>query len=119
MLEIAICVIEHVCGRDAHTFVTDMLTLQSVKSMTTVLGGTFVATARRISSGVAGIDSLGSVAPHAAARNARSVAGEVFSPGTGFVKGCGVRGEQRDCEKVSATACVRPVALFSETAGSS
>ena len=103
----AVCMVCRVFGPDGH----DLLALQSVKSMTTALGGIFEATAWRAPPGVAGVDTFGPVDPHAAALRARSVAGDVVPPGISLVKACGVLGGQRD----SAVTGVRSVTLCSAT----
>jgi len=60
--------------------------------MKTALAVSIEATARGASFGDTGVDTLGSVGPHRAALNARSVAGDVVSPGIGLVNVCGVLG---------------------------
>lgn len=92
--------------------------VQSVKSMTSAPGGTFGATTQEVSAGVAAVDDFGPVDPHFAALNARSVAGEVISPGVGLVRTCDVFGEDRSCEGGSISGCAGVVSLGSEGVGS-
>jgi hypothetical protein len=110
--------VENVCELQGHTYASNMPALQSVRSMTTALGGIFVATAREASFEVAGIEASGPLGPHHAALNARSVAGDVVSPGIGLVQACGVLGEKSDCEGDPAATGVRAVNLCSEASGS-
>ena len=73
--------------------------------MTSALGGTFEAVVQEASAEASVVDTL-EVKPHAAALNARSVAGEGASPGTGLVRTCGAFGEERGCEGGLTTGCV-------------
>ena len=77
--------------------------------MTSAPGGTFEAEAQGASAGVDVVDAFGPVDPHAAALNARSVAGDVLSPGTALVRTRGVFGEERSCEGGLTAGCVGAV----------
>ena len=63
-------------------------------------------------------DVLEPVSPHAAALNARSVAGDSASPGMGSLRTCGVFGEDSGCESGLATLSVGAVSPCSEGLGS-
>ena len=80
--------------------------------MTSAPGGTFEAMVQEAPPG-ASVDTL-EVNPHAAALNARSVAGEGASPSTGLVRTCGVLGEESGCEGGLITGCVCAVSPCSD-----
>jgi hypothetical protein len=65
------------------------------------------------SAGASVVDAL-EVKPHAAALNARSVAGEGASPSKGLVRTCGVFGEESGCEGGLITGCVYAVSPCSD-----
>ena len=77
--------------------------------MTSAPGGSFEAMVQGASAKFAVVGNAGPVEPHFAALNARSVAGEVASPGTGLVRSCGVFGEERGCEGGSTIGYVGAV----------
>lgn len=65
------------------------------------------------------VDAFGPVKPHFEALNARSVAGDVVSPGTGLLGTCGVVGKGESCEGGLIAGCVDSVSLGAEIGGSS
>ena len=86
--------------------------------MTSASGGSFEAMVQGASAESAIVGNFEPVEPHFAALNARSVAGEVASPGTGLARTCGVFGEERSCEGGSTLGCVGAVGPCSEGLGS-
>ena len=86
--------------------------------MASAPGGTLEATVQEASARASVVDVLELVNPHAAALNARSVAGDSASPGMGSLRTCGVFGEDSGCESGLATLSVGAVSPCSEGLGS-